>query len=127
MRFYPKEIGKRIAEVRKSNGINQKDFAVIMGVSIAALSLYERGESDPNTKFLCLLSEEFHVSIDWLLTGVESEPEVIKESINELALRKAVDYAIDHSWIKIHKNIKTNDFYDGLIDLYKANNKINID
>ena len=43
-------IGQTIAKNRKENGLNQKDFAQIIGVSNTTLSLYERGERTPDGK-----------------------------------------------------------------------------
>lgn len=68
-KYYAKEIGKRIAEVRNETGQNQNDFAKQVGVSTASLSLYERGEKSPNTDFLHLLNDKFGTNMQWLITG----------------------------------------------------------
>ncbi len=72
-RFYPEDIGKRIADIRKNNGENQKDFAKIMGVATSTLSYYELGKKDPTTKFLVKMADLYNADLHWLLTG-DSQP-----------------------------------------------------
>ena len=39
--------GERLAELRKGRKIGQKEFAELMGISVSALSKYERNVNEP--------------------------------------------------------------------------------
>ncbi len=95
-----KEFGLKLAELRKSEGLNQGEFAQRMGVSTNTLGMYERGSRKPDAEFLYLLYEYFNTDLHWLLTG-ESQPapklknntkEVIDHAIIYHVLQTSVDF-----------------------------------
>ncbi len=63
-------IGRRIRELRGFY-THQKDFAARIGVTQSQLSKYERGATEPPLAVLVRLSEEFDLSLDWLVFGTE--------------------------------------------------------
>lgn len=63
------EIGKRIAELRKSFNMNQEELAEKLKVTFQAVSKWETGVTYPDIGLLSQISECFHVSIDYLLKG----------------------------------------------------------
>ncbi|MEO3944755.1 helix-turn-helix transcriptional regulator [Gorillibacterium sp. CAU 1737] len=50
-------IGNKIQELRKTNGITQEKLAAEMGVSIAAISKWENANSMPDILMLCSLAD----------------------------------------------------------------------
>ncbi len=90
-KYYAKEIGKRIAEIRNRVGQNQNDFAKQVGVSTASLSLYERGAKAPNTDFLHLLNDKFNANLQWLITGKEGSDNKAIASDNSYTLLPRYD------------------------------------
>lgn len=62
-------IGKRIAQIRARTGLSQTDFAPRIDVSSSALKNYERGASDPPSRLLVKLCNDYDVGADWLLLG----------------------------------------------------------
>ncbi|MHB9292500.1 hypothetical protein Holit_01598 [Hollandina sp. SP2] len=59
----------RLKEVRKTKGLNQKEFATELGIAQNTYSLIETGKiamSERNIKMICLT---FGVSEQWLRTG----------------------------------------------------------
>lgn len=60
-----------IAGLRKSAGMTQDALAERLGVTFQAVSKWENGKRSPDTDMLIKLSEYFHVSIDYLITGKE--------------------------------------------------------
>ncbi len=58
-----------IKEQRKKMGINQETLAKQFGISIQAVSKWEKGLSCPDISLLPGLAEFFGVTIDYLLTG----------------------------------------------------------
>lgn len=60
-------IGNQIQMLRKVKNITQEKLAAEMGVSIAAVSKWENGNSMPDIVMLCTLADYFNVSTDELL------------------------------------------------------------
>lgn len=67
------KIGEIIKELRGDKGISQEVLADRCGISMQAVSKWENGQSCPDITFLPLLAEYFHVTVDYLLTGVKGE------------------------------------------------------
>jgi transcriptional regulator with XRE-family HTH domain len=66
------EIGSRIRQIRKEQNLNQVALGNKLGLSAQAISKYENGESDAGAITLSKIATIGGVSLDWLLTGVES-------------------------------------------------------
>lgn len=68
------QLGTKLADLRKRNGLSQEALAEKMGVSRQAVSKWERGESTPDTDTLIELSNLYSVSLD-VLVGNKTEDE----------------------------------------------------
>jgi len=66
------EIGKRIAELRKSSGWTQADLAEKLGISDKAVSKWESGRGCPDISQFPAIAKLFAVSIDFIMTGAEA-------------------------------------------------------
>lgn len=62
-----KEIGSRLAALRKERGYSQETLAEELNVSRQAISKWERGEASPDTENLIALARLYQVSIDTLV------------------------------------------------------------
>ena len=60
------EIGKKIMELRKKNGLSQEELAEKVGVARQTISKWELGETSPDLKQSKELSKVFNVSLDEL-------------------------------------------------------------
>ena len=60
------EIGKKIMELRKKNGLSQEELAEKVGVARQTISKWELGETSPDLKQSKELSKIFNVSLDEL-------------------------------------------------------------
>lgn len=86
---YP-EIGKRIAEARKSRRLKQKDCRKPLGdVTIQMISSWENGHSFPSPTYLMKISQFFDLSLDYLVFGkkdneVNKKPASYSELLNHL-------------------------------------------
>ena len=60
------EIGKKIMELRKKNGLSQEELAEKVGVARQTISKWELGETSPDLKQSKELSNIFKVSLDEL-------------------------------------------------------------
>ena len=70
-------VGKKIYELRKSKDMTQEKLASEMGVSIAAVSKWETGNSIPDIVMLCSIADFFDVSTDELLGRTKNKKKVI--------------------------------------------------
>lgn len=80
-------IGKAIAELRKRKGWTQIELAEKLQVSDKAVSKWEKDNGAPSIEFFPILAELFGVSIDYLMTGKETEKEIITISRLELCAK----------------------------------------
>ena len=80
-------IGKTIAELRKAKGWTQIELAEKLNVSNKAVSKWESEGCFPEITQLPVLAKIFDVSIDYLMTGKETEPEIITMSKIELCAK----------------------------------------
>lgn len=65
-------IGQAIKELRKRSGINQKDFAKMIGVSANALCSIETSRTEPSTSTLKKIAKALDISLPLLLLSFVS-------------------------------------------------------
>ncbi|AUG58524.1 DUF5680 domain-containing protein [Acetivibrio saccincola] len=58
---------EKLSLIRKSKGYTQEQLAEILGVSRQAVAKWESGQSYPDISNLIQISEEFHVTVDYLV------------------------------------------------------------
>ena len=63
------KIGKFIAALRKDKGMTQEQLGEKLGVTNKTVSRWENGNYMPDVEMLSLLSKEFGVTINELITG----------------------------------------------------------
>ena len=82
------KIGKFILEIRKQNGMTQKELAEQIGVSDKTISKWECGNSIPDITYLEALCNSLEISVNELLSGQclsgESYSEKAEENIMAL-------------------------------------------
>lgn len=85
-------VGRRIKEVRLLHNLSQVAFASRLGVSQGFVSDAERGKSKPSVEMLIGVANEFpDISLRWLLTGNEGDPQQLPfPSIDRELLKIAV-------------------------------------
>ena len=59
-------VAEKIKELRTDLKMNQKNFAVAIGIRQSTLSSYENGVVTPSNDVLLTIAQKFHVSLDWL-------------------------------------------------------------
>lgn len=89
------QIADNIRELRKQRGMMQERLAEALGVSVAAVSKWERGAATPELGYIVELAELFGVSVDALIGyRVQSgECRALEERIHGLQRAKAFDEA----------------------------------
>ena len=81
MYYDQKESGKRIAALRKKNGLTQEELAQKMNVSYSFISKLELGYFGASVDVLLELSSHFDVSLEFLVTGKEKQNDKLKHQI----------------------------------------------
>ena len=80
------ELNQRLSQTRRARKLRQHQVAEHLDVSLGAVSQWEQGKTKPNMRNLVLLAKLLNVSLDWLLSGVETASEL-----------KTADYQASHS------------------------------
>lgn len=62
-------LNKRIESLRREKGWSQAELARRLHISPSTVGMYEQGRREPSIDTLVALSEEFGVTIDYLITG----------------------------------------------------------
>lgn len=63
-------LGARIAALRRQAGISQAVLAQFLHVSASTIGMYEQGRREPAADCIVRIAQFFHVSTDYLLTGI---------------------------------------------------------
>lgn len=62
-------LSKQIESLRRKQGWSQAEFAQRLHISPSAVGMYEQGRREPSIEILVAMSEEFGVTLDFLVTG----------------------------------------------------------
>lgn len=68
-------VGNRIAQLRRSRNMTQRQLAKVLRVSPSAIGMYEQDRRQPSMELIVAICQEFSVSTQWLLTGRPYTPE----------------------------------------------------
>lgn len=63
------EFSKVLKSLRQEDNLTQRQLGKKLGLSGSAISMYERGEREPELEVLEIIADFFNVSIDYLHTG----------------------------------------------------------
>ena len=70
------DVGKRLAEIRKSKKMNQEEFKELIGApTVQMISGWENGHSFPSPTYLITIAKKLDISLDYLLLGKQNGPE----------------------------------------------------
>ncbi|MCI8691987.1 MAG: helix-turn-helix transcriptional regulator [Lachnospiraceae bacterium] len=74
-------VGAIIAKLRKEKEVGQKELAVLLNMSVATISNYEKGVHSPDLSTICKLADYFQVTTDYLLgrTSYRCAPEILDD------------------------------------------------
>ena len=93
-------LGKTILELRRQKHVTQEDLAAELGVTAAAVSKWENGNTLPDILMLCALADFFQVTTDELLGRSTAYKRAIVVAENDVLGKKIVELAAKY-------NIKT--------------------
>lgn len=94
------EVAIRLKQARDSKNLSTAEVAKNTGLSSGNISSWENGKFLPSATALALLSDQYNVSVDWILKGVESKsdelPQTQKvEAIFDPDLKRMIDVLKD--------------------------------
>lgn len=72
-------MNKRIAEIRKANGLTQEKFGQKMGISKNYVNLIENEKKQPGDRLVSDICREFKINEKWLRTGEGEMDEPIED------------------------------------------------
>ena len=93
-----KKLGSFIAELRKEQGLKQKELADKLSITDKAVSKWETGRGVPDVSILVPLCDILGVSVTELLNGEKSSANIFvddKDVIKKLKVKKCVRYVIE--------------------------------
>jgi transcriptional regulator with XRE-family HTH domain len=75
--------GNRIAQLRDEKKLTQEELAQKVGINRAALSHYENNRREPDYETLQRIATFFHVSIDYLMGGVQDTSKITDPNVQQ--------------------------------------------
>ena len=75
-----KDIGNRIAELRRERGLNQDELAELATLSRISIARYETGKIEPGAKALGRIADALEVSTDVLLGRSDEPPDFVPKN-----------------------------------------------
>ena len=84
------EFNKVLKSLRLDDSLTQKELGKKLGLSGSAISMYERGEREPELEVLEIIADFFNVTIDYLHTGSNFPDEKIPKGFLPLPKTKKV-------------------------------------
>jgi transcriptional regulator with XRE-family HTH domain len=74
----------RLRNLRRDKGVTQQDIANLVGITYQGVGKWERGITTPDFDALVKLSDYFHVSLDYLITGEEQHKPCLSQDEERL-------------------------------------------
>lgn len=72
--------GEHLAELRKDNGLTQKELAEKLNITREMLSKYERGQHAPSDKVKIAIAKFFSISLNYLMGSTKVEANYEREN-----------------------------------------------
>ena len=79
-------VGERIRKIRERAGMNKVMFADAIDANKSSITRYETDAIKPNIEALKKISEEFNVSIDWIVFGDDNTFKDVIERCKEAGI-----------------------------------------
>jgi len=114
-------IGERVKLKRKQLGITQLELANKLNITDRAVSKWEQNEGNPDITLIPNISQILGVSIEYLLTGKETEKEIVPISKRELCAQKDDPSLLDVSFINNQKDENEKTLFSYIIQYESVN------
>lgn len=84
MYYDPIGCGNRVKKVRSALGYTQEVIAEKLNISVSHYSRFECGKSQPSIDILIELAALQHLSLDFMLLGIEPHSDILKHKVNSM-------------------------------------------
>ena len=91
-----KDIGNRIAEIRRERGLNQDELAELATLSRISIARYETGKIEPGAKALGRIADALEVSTDVLLGRSEEDEKPTPRELPKTKEAKIISGGVDN-------------------------------
>lgn len=92
-----RRLGNRLRDQRSARKLRQADIASALGVSVQAVSKWERGENAPDISLLVELGRLLGVSVEWILGGSSAERDTFPAAVLCTSLNCFAERSVDLS------------------------------
>ena len=115
------EFKDRLKDLRMRRGLSQVELGKNLGLSNSTISMYERGERQPDFETLDLIADYFNVDVSYLLGKEIGSMYYLDPKLYDLAIRISKDEEL----LRLIEKTKDNDFRNRLVQIAKLmeNNK----
>ncbi len=76
---------KNLRHIIDSSGKYQYAIAKEIGIEVPTLSRYLKGVRNPDLRYVVMLADYFHVSVDWLVGRSEDKYAALSDEVQEVA------------------------------------------
>lgn len=88
--------GAVLRKLRKQDGLTQSELGKALGISYSTVSMYERGEREPDFEMLEIIADYFNVSMDYLHDKeTEKSPEAVAPTTRDSEREKKYEVIYD--------------------------------
>lgn len=77
------DFAQRFKDLRLKKGLTQAELGEKLGLHNSTISMYERGEREPDFVTLALIAKYFRVDVDYLLSDVENNKPLYRASAGD--------------------------------------------
>ncbi len=85
------EIGERLRELRKTVGLSQEKLGMKFDLARTVISEYENGYKNVPLHVILRYAEEFNVSLDWIIKGVELPASLLSDHIAAYRYKELIE------------------------------------
>lgn len=109
------EFKDRLRDLRTQKGYSQVELGKRLGLSNSTISMYERGERQPDYETLDLIADFFNVDVSYLLGKEIGSMYYLDPKVHDIA----VELSEDEDLLLLFEKAKDNNFRQRLLGIVK--------
>lgn len=111
------DVVDRLNLLQKNSGMNQKDLARAIGLSLSIFTIWNKGNAKPGLKQLVKVAQYFNVSLDWLVFG-DNTPDNDLKNVIKIDFTDPLEEKLFINFRKLPNYCKINllSYLEGMLD-----------
>ena len=111
------DVVERLNLLQKNSGMNQKDLARAIGLSLSIFTIWNKGNAKPGLKQLVKVAQYFNVSLDWLVFG-DNAPDNDLKNVIKIDFTDPLEEKLFINFRKLPNYCKINllSYLEGMLD-----------